>query len=107
MLANLAHIKIEKERLSVRRAAREIGISHATLLHLLRGRTLEMTSIEKVCRWLGVPVAAVLGPLPEPAPGSSELAQVVAQLLALAEIGGISEADAREITNFIRWKMQK
>jgi transcriptional regulator with XRE-family HTH domain len=44
----------EKQELGVRAAAREIGISHATLSRVEKGFLPDLENYEKICKWLGI-----------------------------------------------------
>src|SRR3954468_18524607 len=52
----------------VREVAREIGISHATLLRVERGHLPDLENYQKICNWLGVDVATVTGAAAAQAP---------------------------------------
>lgn len=57
----------------VREVAREIGISPATLSRIERGNLPDLESFGKICKWLAVDPAEVLGvPLPDAARRSAE-----------------------------------
>ena len=45
----------------VRQAARDIGISHATLSRIEHGHLPDLENFQKVCNWLGVEMSAVTG----------------------------------------------
>jgi transcriptional regulator with XRE-family HTH domain len=81
----------------VREVAKEIGISHATLSRVERGHLPDMKNYEKICKWLGIDMAAVKG-MPEAAPAvvpqvhfrkkqtvSPQTAQALAQLILTAQ----------------------
>jgi transcriptional regulator with XRE-family HTH domain len=58
----------------IREVAREIGISHATLLRVERGHLPDLENYQKLCKWLGIDVASVVGPAIQT--GSPPVAQV-------------------------------
>ena len=45
---------------SVRAAAREIGVTHTTLMRVEEGGTVDLDTLIKICGWLGVQPASVL-----------------------------------------------
>ena len=61
MLRNFLNEKITRNRLSVRAAAREIGVSHTTLNRVLEGSQLDLDTFIKFCEWLNVRPATMLG----------------------------------------------
>jgi transcriptional regulator with XRE-family HTH domain len=63
MFQTLLKAEIERRKLSYRKAAREIGIAHTTLIGAVRGnRTLDTETTTAICQWLGVPVSAAVDP---------------------------------------------
>lgn len=63
-LANLGRrVKEVRGDRGIREAAKEIGISHATLSRIERGFLPDLENYEKVCKWLGVGLAAATGPM--------------------------------------------
>jgi transcriptional regulator with XRE-family HTH domain len=55
ILENLGRRVIEKRGVQgIRAAAREIGISHATLSRVERGFLPDLENYKKICSWLGV-----------------------------------------------------
>lgn len=57
----------------VRAAAKEIGISPATLSRVENGHLPDLENYQKICRWLGIEISAVAG---APAPSQPGLARV-------------------------------
>ena len=61
-LENLGRLVQEKRGdRGVREAAREIGISHATLSRVERGHLPDLENYQKICKWLGIDVTSVAG----------------------------------------------
>lgn len=58
----------------IREVAREIGISHATLSRVERGHLPDLQNYQKICRWIGIDVTSVVGPVT--LTGSRPVAQV-------------------------------
>jgi transcriptional regulator with XRE-family HTH domain len=57
ILENLGRRVIEKRGVQgIRAAAREIGISHATLSRVERGFLPDLENYKKICKWLGLDV---------------------------------------------------
>jgi transcriptional regulator with XRE-family HTH domain len=60
-LATLLEAELTRRKLPYRKAAREIGIAHTTLIAAARGnRTLDTRTTLAICRWLGLPIDAAL-----------------------------------------------
>jgi transcriptional regulator with XRE-family HTH domain len=60
MLNQLIQDALKRKNLSIREAARQIGISHSTLTYVLEGKTMEVHTADKICKWLGVPLSAAV-----------------------------------------------
>ena len=61
-LENLGlRVKEKRGQIGVRAAAKEIGISHATLSRVERGFMPDMANYRRICRWLGIAVEDVVG----------------------------------------------
>jgi transcriptional regulator with XRE-family HTH domain len=62
-LENLGRLVLEKrgER-GIRVAAKEIGISHATLSRVERGFLPDLENYQKICKWLGIEMNPVKPP---------------------------------------------
>lgn len=60
MLAALLKEKMQKEDLSARDAAKEIGTSHTTLLRAMDGKLVDLDTIVLLGKWLHVPPAELL-----------------------------------------------
>jgi transcriptional regulator with XRE-family HTH domain len=60
MLQRMLQDEIRSRGLSVRRASRQIGVSHTTVFRALEGKQLDLPTIELICKWLGVNTNEVL-----------------------------------------------
>lgn len=60
MLDNLVREEIRKKGISVRQAAREMGISHTTAIRIINGKNSDLDTLKKVCDWLNVEINSVL-----------------------------------------------
>jgi transcriptional regulator with XRE-family HTH domain len=73
ILENLGRRVLEKRGAQgIRAAAKEIGISHATLSRVERGFLPDLENYKKICKWLGVDLEAS----PKKNSQASEVAQV-------------------------------
>ncbi len=59
-LENLGRL-VQKKRgdRGIRKVAREIGISHATLSRVERGHLPDLENYQKICRWMGIDISSV------------------------------------------------
>lgn len=57
-LGRLVLAKREERGIGIRAAAREVGISHATLARVEKGFLPDLENYQKICRWLGIEVDA-------------------------------------------------
>ena len=99
-LQNLGTI-VRKKRgsLGLRDAAAEIGTSAPTLSRIEAGRMPDLQTFGKLCRWLEIDPATLLGVEPQK-PATSQTNTAVAHLRAGREISGpTSRALARAIVN--------
>lgn len=60
MIRKLLIDEIKWRGLSVRGAAKEIGVAHTTLIRLLDNMPVDLETLRKVCSWLNVEIATVL-----------------------------------------------
>lgn len=92
----VAKHRMEKS-LGVRAAAREVGISHATLARVEKGFLPDLENYEKLCRWLGIEPDGMTSP-PRRAAGpqvhfrrektaSAETAAALARMILTAQAG--------------------
>jgi transcriptional regulator with XRE-family HTH domain len=55
---------MEAEKLSLRKAAEQIGVSHSTLSRVLGGESFDVPTLEGISEWLGVDPGVLLGAKP-------------------------------------------
>ena len=81
--------KVEAEKLSIRGAAKKIGIGAATLSRLLQGKKSEnvpdLTSVNKAAAWVGMSVGDVST---KARPKTSTISEVEVHLRALPGLAG-------------------
>ncbi len=66
-LENLGvRVKEKRGTQGIRAAAKEIGISHATLSRVERGYMPDLANYRRICRWLGINVEDVTGVVSAP-----------------------------------------
>jgi transcriptional regulator with XRE-family HTH domain len=62
-LQQLLKEAIDKRHLSMRAAAREIGVAHTTLIRILNGEKCDMPTLQKIAAWLGVTPSSLVDTL--------------------------------------------
>lgn len=74
ILENLGRRVIEKRGAQgIRAAAKEIGLSHATLSRVERGFLPDLENYKKICKWLGVDLEASPAPKKSQASGVAQV----------------------------------
>lgn len=68
-------VRKHRENKTLRDAAKEIGISAATLMRIEAGRVPDVETYGKICAWLGVDPGSYLGIKPAPAHASPATAE--------------------------------
>ena len=63
MLRKLIGKKMKEDGLSMRTAAKEIGVSHTTVNRVLTGSPLDIPTLLAICDWLDVQPATALNSL--------------------------------------------
>lgn len=91
----------------IRGAAKEIGIGHATLSRVERGRLPDLENYQKICAWLGVEMSTLTGVKPTRQESSipqvhfrkkptisAKTAQALAQLILAAQADMLSQEES-------------
>lgn len=58
-LSELLKKKMKVDKMSLREAADEIGVSHSTVDRAIKGKTVEVDTLVKISEFVGVPVESV------------------------------------------------
>ena len=117
MLAQLVQTEMDRRHLSIRQAARQIGVAHTTLFRVLHSRPVDLSTLNAICTWLDIDmstlvategrgddaVVAKIAVLLQRNPG---LKDVLMQELDALEEGTLSEKDMVEILAFIAFRVQ-
>lgn len=118
MLSRLLEEELERRGVSLREAARQIGVSHTTLNMVKKNRPLEVNTAYLICQWLGVPITVAveqgvsdsdmlisrIGALLTAAP---ELANILTVAAQEVEKGTLTSDDFKEIMQFAAFKIQQ
>jgi transcriptional regulator with XRE-family HTH domain len=82
MSSNLSTIlkkKMTEENLSLRNAGDKAGVAHTTIDRILKEKSVDLETLQKVCDWIGIPLSSVIDVGEE----QSELFEDIAALFAL------------------------
>lgn len=116
MLVNVVTQKIREKSLSVRGAAREIGIAHTTLQRFLAGKPYDMDTVLKICKFLDIAPEAALNSLPNTTDRYNDLVIILESEPYIAHVlltsiedyrsNRLTKEDLLQIMEFIAFKIQ-
>lgn len=114
MLRDLVLERVKTRNLSVREAAKEIGVSHVTLGRLLDGGNLDLDTVGLISKWLGMSMANALGVYESDPTLQDTVAALIATKPQLADLfkraatdlqrGEITPEDMREIIDYATYR---
>jgi len=117
MLPRVVQDEMDRRRLGLRPAAKEMGIAHTTLLRVLNSEPVDLDTLLKVSEWAGMSLSNMLG-IEETDDEKAILATMTAVVDADPELRGIFlEAhkallngeikieDLRDIANYAAYKL--
>ena len=118
MLSELIRTRIEDQNLSIREAARQIGLAHTTLARIIEGEPIDLTTYIRACEWLRVNAADVLhsegkiGTRSEVAAGvasiiraSPSLEPIFEEIVAKFEAGEISSDTVNDLIKYAAYRL--
>lgn len=116
-LANLIKVKMEEENLSLRKAGKQAGVAHTTIDRVLKGLDVDLSTVEKISRWVGIPVSDAIDLKNAEEGIQGEIATLIALHPEFGEVfsalareitqGGLSTDILIELTGFISYRLQK
>ncbi len=112
MLKNILESHINRNKLSIRSAAKEIGISHTTMNRLLTDSNFDLETIIKISAWVGMKPAELLGLetgddvslLVLAIPG---LKEVLSESIEKVRNGEIQLSDLADITSYAKFRISQ
>ena len=116
MLDQILKEELAKRGLSIREAAREIGVAHTTVARMVQGITVDIGTLQKTCDWLGIQLSTVLNVEDKSELGLTsklamilekqpELAGVFAEALDELEAGHLTTADLADIMGYAAYRI--
>ena len=113
ILQKLLKEHIDKDHLSMRAAAKQIGVAHTTLIRIVNGEACDMPTLQKLADWLEVSPSSLLDTIE-----SDDITKVVASIISadpiLAEAfilagqhvidGEMTPEELREIAIYAAWR---
>lgn len=118
MLKMLLRQEIDRRRIGVRAAAKEIGISHSTVYAVFNDRPLEVDTAYLICKWLGVPLTSAVDQ-PEYTPDAAvaairlllkaapDLEKVFISAIDALKEGDLTPEDFQDVVEFAAYKIQR
>jgi DNA-binding Xre family transcriptional regulator len=118
MLKELVEARLKDQRLSVRQAAQELGISHTTIHRVLAGEAIDLDTVIKLCKWLGVRPSDILDvdAADETTSAAATIALVIAQEPRLGALltdlskdlkaGNVSPEDVKDIVAYALYRLE-
>jgi len=116
-LANLVKVKMEEENLSLRKAGKQAGVAHTTIDRVLKGLDVDLSTVEKISRWVGIPVSDAIdlknaeegfqGEIATLIALNPEFKEVFSALAKAITQGNISTDILIELTGFTSYRLQK
>ena len=117
MLQRVVQDEMARRDLSLRPAAKEIGIAHTTLLRVLNNEPVDLNTLLKVSEWTGMSLTTILG-MEETEDEKAIMATMTAIVEAEPELrqtflqahqalvdGEIDIEDLREIASYAAYKL--
>ncbi|MGD9093241.1 MAG: helix-turn-helix transcriptional regulator [Anaerolineales bacterium] len=81
LTSTLVKDKMQREGLSLRSAASQIGVTHTTLKRVIDGEPFDVPTAKKISKWLGVNTSTLLDVTPD-VDQADDVAQAMAAILA-------------------------
>jgi len=116
-LAALVKAKMDDEKLSLRNAGKAAGVAHTTIVRVLNGKEVDLSTVEKISRWVGIPVSKAIdlknaeggihGEITTLIGLHPEFGEVLSALAKEIMVGGLSSQILIEVTGFMSYRLQK
>lgn len=116
VLSTLLKEKVQRENISIREAARRVGVSATTISRSMEGESVDVDTLIKLCEWLDVSPSGVIDSyLPGPDGLGKSIAVILETNPALAEVfgeavervtrGDVSPDTLRDIAAYARYRL--
>ncbi len=118
MLSALVHKELASRRISAREAAREMGITHTTVIRILEGKPSDLETIKKTSAWLKVDPISVLNisfqddkkwlwKFAAILENNPNMLKAFQEIIEDVEVNDINFETINEITSFINFALRK
>jgi DNA-binding Xre family transcriptional regulator len=116
-LPELVQAKLDTDGLSLRKAGEQAGVAHTTIQRIVANESVDLSTVEKICKWLGVSVSEVLDIKSDEASAAedvlllfalnNEFAQVFTKLSQKIKSSKLDPSILGEITAFTTFRMDQ
>jgi transcriptional regulator with XRE-family HTH domain len=116
MLPKILKSELQRRDLSVRDAAKEIGVAHTTIFRMLAGEHADLPTLEKLSKWMNIPVTTLITSSYEDGDTfvnkfamvverEPKIANAFQQAMDCILAGEISEEDILDIVSYTTYKL--
>lgn len=116
MLSELLKDEMKQRGISIREAARQIGIAHTTVSRIIKGNQVDLDTVELVSHWLSIDVSNALNGLPEETrvvplltsllDRNPKLKKYLSMAVAELDAGKIEVQDLEDILAYITFRLE-
>lgn len=114
---DLVKKKMEEENLSLRTAGKQAGVAHTTIDRVIKGESVDLSTMEKISQWVGIAVSDALDMKNKEEGIKGEIATLIALNPEFEEVfsaiaseiakGNLSTDILIELTGFASYRLQK
>lgn len=116
LLQALMRNRMKERGLSLREAAKEIGVSHTTVARIIKGHSLDLDTYIAICNWLGVSPSSFMEAQLGEEEGLSarltsllktypEIAQMLEQAMSRMQAKELDPAVVRELVAYMAFRL--
>jgi transcriptional regulator with XRE-family HTH domain len=89
-LSTLLKDTLTQRDVSIRQAARDMDVSHSTLVRVMETGDCSLDTAQRIAKWLGVPVSQLLDIESDPSPLAAQMALLIEQEPELAKVFSVA-----------------
>jgi transcriptional regulator with XRE-family HTH domain len=116
VLSTLIQEKVRRENISIREAARRVGVSATTISRTMEGESVDVETLIKICDWLGVSPSNVIDSYLPSTDGlgksvaailetNPKLAEVFGEAIQRIAMGELPPDTLRDIVAYARYRL--